>query len=208
MPSLGRLSRSNTQATPVSPFIKDQSANMKRRKSSVPSLKVLAFRSRRKQSVDVPALHTEQLINLSSLPTELQLHILQHLSFSDLCALRATSRSSNVLITGPDSAVAKYWITSRLHHVHHLYPPSSENHWKYLTSQMRRWNIARHLAETIAYHIQYKTLLNVHRHSASAILSTPILAALLIPVLYTERNKFVIIPIWNRHEGGVVVVIV
>lgn len=188
MPSLIRPPRSNTAEA--------EHPGMKRRKSSVPSLKSLplAFRMKRKNTstFEVQPAATEPFqASLLTLPTELQLQLAQYLSFSDLCSLRAVSRDSNQLITGPESAIARYWIMHKLHHVHRLYPAPSHNQWQYLTSQMHRWYTARHLAEMIAYHIQYKTLLYVQRHSPSNVLSTQVLAALLLPPIHSAEKKFV-----------------
>ena len=187
MPSLAKLSRTNTP--------EPNQADTKRRKSSVASLKALPlpFRNKSKDPIQVPATHTEKLsgTNLLNLPTELQLQVLRHLSFSDLCALRATSRDFNQSVTGPESAITRYWIASKLHNVHRLYPAPSHDQWRYLSSQMRRWNTARHLADMIARHIQYKTLLYVQRHSSSEFLSSSILAALLLPSVYSDQTRLV-----------------
>lgn len=192
MPSLARLSRTSSQATMVAPPPVEK-PNMKRRKSSVPSFKniSLPFRSRRRDS-DLAAIHAEHVgNNLLSLPTELQLQVLQYLSFTDLCSLRAVSSESNRFITGPNSAIARYWIASRLHQVHRLYPAPPKNHWQHLTSHMHRWSVARHLAEMIAYHIQYTTLLYVHNRASHNGLSVSMLSALLLPEVYTIKTKFV-----------------
>ena len=182
MPSLARLSRNNTSEL--------EQTNTKRRKSSVMSLP-LAFRSKRKD-VDMPATHSEDLrTNIFSLPTELQLDVFRHLSFADICALRATCKTANHSMTGPESAVARFWISSKLNQVHRLYPAPLTNQWDYLTAQMHRWHVARHVAEMVAYHIQYKTLLYVQQHSSSNVLSSSILAALLLPQVYSSRKKYV-----------------
>ncbi|KAL1303208.1 hypothetical protein AAFC00_006628 [Neodothiora populina] len=192
MPSIGRLSRSSTSlsATPND----TEPANMKRRKSSVTSLKAmtLPFRSSKRKDMEMPATHAETAhSSLLSLPTEIQIQILQYCSFDDLCALRATSREVNQFVTGPYSSVSRYWISSKLHPVHRLYPvPPAGDLWTYLTAQMHRWNVARHLAEMIAYHIQYRTLLLVQRQSSSPILSASILAALLLPGAYAGQTNY------------------
>lgn len=193
VPAIQALSRTSTtlssSAAPASPEVTDK----QRRKSSISALKTipLPFRSKRKDRTAPPPTHTDEVrVNLFLLlPTELQLQVLQECSFADLCALRATSKEFNRSITGPNSAIARYWIGYRLNSVHRLYPTPQQEQWKYLTSHMHRWNGARHLAEMIAYHIQYKTLLYVHQQSSSPVLSSTILSALLVPGTYAPHAK-------------------
>lgn len=196
MAPFAKLSRSSAYVQ--SPFVGSQ-ANVqpnnatKPRKSSVSSLRVLplSFRSRRKEP-EMPAVHVEHKdAGLLLLPIELQLQIVQHVSFSDLCSLRASHRTLNALIAGPDSAVSRYWVVSRLHHVHRLFPAPTEDLWAFLVAQMHRWNEARHLAEMIAYHIQYKTLLYVQRQRPNHVLSLSTLAPLVLPAVLPSKDTCV-----------------
>ncbi|GAB7352123.1 hypothetical protein MBLNU459_g2618t1 [Dothideomycetes sp. NU459] len=134
------------------------------RKSSLSSLKSLSipFRSKRKAS-DLQATHVEKLdlgMGLLSLPSELQVQVLNHLSFSDICALRTTCAACNSLITSPNSALARHWARFKLHAIQRqLYPAPSQGFWQYVVQQMHKWNVARHLAELLSHHVQYRTLL-------------------------------------------------
>lgn len=135
-----------------------------RRKSSISSLKSIPipFRSKRKNP-DLKASHVERLdlgMGLLGLPSELQCQILSHLTSSDVLALRTTCTACNSLITSPNSAIARHWAKFKLHPFQRqLYPAPSHDFWQHVVKQMRKWNVARHLAEALSYHVQYKTLL-------------------------------------------------
>lgn len=135
-----------------------------RRNSSISSLKSFSipFRGKRK-TPDLKASHVERLdsgLGFLSLPSELQCQILNHLSFSDVIALRSTCTACNSLITSPSSALARHWAKFKLHAFQRqLYPAPSQDFWQHVVKQMHKWNVARHLADMLSYHVQYKTLL-------------------------------------------------
>lgn len=173
---VGLLRRSSTQHSGPNETCDDPQSELTRtisssasmrgsRKSSIASLKLsFPLRNSKRKAAEAnksDASSTPSQLGFLTLPSELQIAIIDHCVWADICALRGSCKALNTLITDPGSAIARHWFSFKLDPLSRLlYPvPQEGDHWKHLLGQTRKWSVAQNLASILTNYVQYKTLL-------------------------------------------------